>query len=233
MRKTVIFLIAMRKMTLVKLFENFFLIFQWFIQKIENLQFNIFSPYKMGQNTCKNFQNLNFQGISGNWGIHNGLLFSNNQSYWSPHFENFLKIQFLKIVLTHFVWEKIDLRFSIFWMNQKILSIFQKILNFFWKNPFLKIFTSVSTHFAWGKILNFRFSIFWMNHWKKNDVWKKFFPRLKEKLFMTSHKFLRLREKLFMTSHKFLRLREKLFMTSHKLFFPGRGKNVSDVRIYD
>ena len=45
--------------TLVKIFKNE--IFQkmlrifWFIQKIENLKVN-FSPYKMGQNTCKNFQ---------------------------------------------------------------------------------------------------------------------------------------------------------------------------------
>ena len=31
----------------------------WFIQKIENLKINFF-PYKMGQNTCKNFQKWNF-----------------------------------------------------------------------------------------------------------------------------------------------------------------------------
>ena len=45
--------------TLEKIFKNG--IFQkslrifWFIQKIENLKINFF-PYKMGQNTCKNFQ---------------------------------------------------------------------------------------------------------------------------------------------------------------------------------
>ena len=36
--------------------KNFFqtsFFFQWFIQKIENLKFNIFSPCKMGRNTCK------------------------------------------------------------------------------------------------------------------------------------------------------------------------------------
>ena len=48
--------------TLVKIFKNE--IFQkmlrifWFIQKIENLKVNV-SPYKMGQNTCKNFQKWN------------------------------------------------------------------------------------------------------------------------------------------------------------------------------
>ena len=55
----------------------------------------------------------------------------------------------------------------------------------------------------------------------------------REKLFMTSHKFLRLMENFFMTSHKFLCLRENLFMTSHKLFFPQTWENVSDIKIYD
>ena len=92
MRKTVIFLIAMRKMTLVKIFENFFLIFQWFIQKIENLQFNIFSPYKMGQNTCKNFQKWNFSKIAQNLLIHPENWKSQNQFFpiqnGSKHFKN-------------------------------------------------------------------------------------------------------------------------------------------------
>ena len=91
MRKTVIFLIAMRKMTLVKIFENFFLIFQWFIQKIENLQFNIFSPYKMGQNTCKNVQKWNFLKIAQNLLIHPENWKSQNQFFFHTKWVKTLK----------------------------------------------------------------------------------------------------------------------------------------------
>ena len=83
-----------------------------------------------------------------------------------------------------FLWpifnrEKLILRFSIFWMNQKILSIFQKILSFFWKNPFLKIFTSVLTHFVWGKIdfeiFNFLDKSEDSEHFLKNSIFENFF----------------------------------------------------------
>ena len=66
--------------------------------------------------------------------------------------------KFLQVFWPILYGKKLILRFSIFWMNQKILSIFQKILSFFWKNSFLKIFTSVLTHFVWGK--NIKFQIF-------------------------------------------------------------------------
>ena len=74
------------------------------------------------------------------------------------------------------------MRFSIFWMYQKILSIFWKIPSLkknskcfesfwemFWKKLNFEKFTSVLTHFVWGKNV-------WMI---KIDVWKSFFPRLK------------------------------------------------------
>ena len=66
---------------------------------------------------------------------------SEDSEHFSKNFELFLKNPFLKTftsVLTYFVWEKLILRFSIFWMNQKILSIFQK--NFYYEeNVFLTL----------------------------------------------------------------------------------------------
>ena len=108
-----------------------------------------------------------------------GLLFSNNPNYGCPYFQEFPENSIfetykcydpfcigknrLRLSIFWMFWpilygKKLILRFSIFWMNQKILSIFQKILSFFWKNSFLKIFTSVLTHFVWGK--NIEFQIF-------------------------------------------------------------------------
>ena len=74
----------------------------------------------------------------------------------------FLKNSIFEVFWPILYGKKLILRFSIFWMNQKILSIFQKILRFFWKNSFLKIFTSILTHFEWKKLI-LRFWIFWMN----------------------------------------------------------------------
>ena len=93
-----------------------------------------------------------------------GLLFSNNPNYGCPYFQEFPENSIFETYKCYdpFCIGKNRLRLSIFWMNQKILSIFQKILSIFWKNPFLKFFTSVLTHFEWKKLI-LRFWIFWMN----------------------------------------------------------------------
>ena len=84
-----------------------------------------------------------------------GLLFSNylnlhikisNFLAKSDHFEHFLKNSIFENLFWPILYgKKLILRFSIFWMNQKILSIFWKILS-------LKISTSVLTHFIWEKL---------------------------------------------------------------------------------
>ena len=86
---------------------------------------------------------------------------------YSFFFSSFCFRRFFFFIIK-FLWpifngEKLILRFSIFWINQKILSIF-------WKIPFLKIFTSVLIHFVWEKIMKFRSLILWMNHWKIRKI---------------------------------------------------------------
>ena len=63
------------------------------------------------------------------------------------------------------------MKFSIFWMNQKVFRIFWKFL------VFEKIL-SVLTHFVWQNLLILKFSIFWINQkvlsifWKNSFFWK-------------------------------------------------------------
>ena len=101
--------------------------------------------------------------------------------FWA-FFEKFHLWKFLQVFWLILYVKKLILRFAIFWMNQKILRNFWKIpflkknskcfesfWEIFWKKLNFEKFTSVLTHFVWGKNV-------WMI---KIDVWKSFFPRLK------------------------------------------------------
>ena len=109
-------------------------------------------------------------------------IFSNIiHSFWA-YFYKFNFWKFLQVFWLILYVKKLILRFAIFWMNQKILRNFWKIpflkknskcfesfWEMFWKKLNFEKFTSVLTHFVWGKNV-------WMI---KIDVWKSFFPRLK------------------------------------------------------
>ena len=99
---------------------------------------------------------------------------------WSI-FEKFYFWKFLQVFWPILYGKKLILRFSIFWMNQKMLSNFWKIL-------FLKLFL-VFWPILYEKKLILRFSIFWMNQkilsifqkimllwWKKVIKFNQFFP---------------------------------------------------------
>ena len=125
-----------------------------------------------------------------------GLLFSNNLNLHikisnflakSDHFEHFLKC------FNPFCIGKNRLRLSIFWMNQKILSIFQNILSFFEKIHFWK-FLQVFWPILYGKKLILRFSIFWMNQKILSIFQKNFY--YEENVFLT----LRSEENIFLTA---------------------------------
>ena len=97
--------------------------------------------------------------------------------FLSPFFFSSFCFRCFFFFIIKFLWpilygEKMILRFSIFWMNQKILSIFWKILS-------LKIFTSVLTHFVWEKndfeIFNFLNESEDSEHFLKNSIFENFY----------------------------------------------------------
>ena len=108
--------------TLVNIVKKFSLIFKWFIQKIENLKFNIFSPCKMGRNTCKNFQKWIFSKKVQN--------FLENAQNLLIHPENWKsQNQFFPYKMGRNTWKIFKNR--IFQKMLKIIWFGQKIRNFY------------------------------------------------------------------------------------------------------
>ena len=109
-----------------------------------------------------------------------GLLFSNNLNLHikisnflakSDHFEHFLKSSIFEVIWPILYEKNLILRYSIFWMNQKFLSVFWKF--YLWK------FSSVLTHFVWEKI-NFEIFNFLdesedSEHFLKNYIFENFY----------------------------------------------------------
>ena len=102
----------------------------WFIQKIENLKINFF-PYKMGQNTCKNFQKWNFSKNAPNLMIHPKNWKFQNQflpiQNGSKHLKFFSKIKLFKKML------------KIVWFVQKIENLKINLFHTKWDKKLSKI----------------------------------------------------------------------------------------------